>query len=79
MVLRPGPIWGMPIKNKSGGKRTPNKPRYKPYGAISIKTGKLNSSIGGLRIKTVIMPQVVNRVLFCTIGVSFSTVLLENI
>jgi hypothetical protein len=68
MVPRPGPIWGMPMVNRIGGKTTPNKPRYKPYGAISIKTDNCSNSVGGLRRKTVIIPPVVNRALFCTAG-----------
>lgn len=79
IVPSPGPIWGIPIENKSGGKATPNKPRNKPYGATPIKTGKSNRNIGGYTKSTTIKPPVDRKALFRTGGVSFPTELLRNI
>ena len=79
IVPSPGPIWGIPIENKSGGKATPNKPSNIPYGATPIKTGKSNRNTGGYTKSTTINPPVDKKALFRTGGVSFPTELLRNI
>ena len=45
IVPSPGPICGIPIENKSGGRTTPNIPRINPYGVNVFKVDKFNKNV----------------------------------
>lgn len=79
IVPSPGPICGIPIENKSGGRTTPNIPRINPYGVNVFKVDKFNKNVGGNNAKTTIKAPMEKRALFNTGEVSFSTELLRKI